>query len=244
MYKVNYESYVEIIDNVYWVGNHNSIPLHANPYLVGFGDEFIIFDPGGVNDFSVVTQKILNITDLNSIKYIVLHHEDPDICGMTHFLEEMIPTVKIIVNNNYSELFIKNYGIENPILNISKLNKFKIGGVEIEFIPTPFLHSPSSFMTYIKDYKILFSSDLFGWIGNNSRDIFSNSVGIENYILWHKSIVSSLDIFKPVINTVKSLDISIIASQHGGVIYGADRIDNILNILENTEYSYRNILLI
>jgi len=236
LYKINYESFVQICEDVYWVGNHNSIPLHTNPYLLVIDDNAILFDPGGVNDFSVVTQKILNIIDINQIKYIVLHHEDPDVCGMTHFLEEIIGSVDV-VTNSYSEILLRNYGIEARFIEINDeptVSMFKKIG--IEFIKTPFLHSPGAFMTYVEPHKILFSSDIFGWIGEKERDIFSQNVTKEDYIFWHSKIVPSIKLLKPLIGRLRKLDIRIIASQHGGIIEGREKIEDLFNLLEGLDY--------
>ena len=243
---VKYDMPVEIIPNIYWIGNYSSDPfLHPNPFILNLEGESIVFDPGGVNDFSVVTQKILNLTELENIKYILLSHQDPDICGMTHFLEEMLPGPVSILTHSNNEHFIRHYGITSPVTYIRDNNyqlKLPKSGLEIEFIHTPFLHSPGSFMTYIRDYKILFSSDLFGWIGNEKWELFDNDIDKQGYIDWHMNIVPHKRILKPVLEKLRTLDIEILAPQHGSILRGKDIIAALFTKLEKINYALKDFL--
>jgi flavorubredoxin len=238
---------VEIAENIYWVGNYKETDyLHCNPYLLDFGEESILIDPGGVDDFSVVAQKILNIMEFSQIQSIILHHQDPDVCGMTHFLEDMIQHPIQVISHYNNEYFLRHYGIKSPITDISRQNyemKLEKAGITLKFIYTPFLHSPGSFMTFIPEYKILFSSDLFGWVGFEDQwTLFDNNVEKSGYEEWHLQIVPHKKILKPVLEKIKELDIEMIAPQHGSILKGKDNIQRLFTRLEKINYSLKEIL--
>ncbi len=236
---------IEIISDIFWIGNYNqNDQLHPNPYLLNFGKESIIIDPGGVDDFSTVTQKILNLTELHNIKYIILHHQDPDVCGMTHFLEEMIEhPIKIVTHPN-NEHFIRHYGIKSEIYDIKEHNyQLKLdSGILLDFLFTPFLHSPGSFMTYIKEMKILFSSDLFGWVGSSNWELFDNNIEKQEYSDWHLRIVPHKKVLKQVLDKIRTLDVEYLVPQHGSIIRGNETMNHLFSKLEKLNYTLKDFL--
>lgn len=75
---------VEIASGIYWVGvNIAESGLHRNPYLIIAGDEAALVDPGSPLDFPYVLQSVTSLVSLDKIRYIILQHQDPDLCAST-----------------------------------------------------------------------------------------------------------------------------------------------------------------
>ena len=73
----------------YWVGSKSfTDTLQCNPYLLVEGDEAVLFDPGPVLDFEEVRDNIATIVPLDTIKYVVLHNEDPSLASSLPLFEE------------------------------------------------------------------------------------------------------------------------------------------------------------
>lgn len=80
---------VEIAPGVFWVGvAEHPLGLQCNPYLLIDGDEAIVMDPGSVLDFEYVLAQIRRLISLKQLKYIVLSHQDPDLCSSTPLFEK------------------------------------------------------------------------------------------------------------------------------------------------------------
>jgi len=89
----------EIAQNIFWVGikNENGI-LQCNPYLLTDGDEAVLFDPGSVLDYDGVIRNIKEIIPLKKIKYVVIHHQDPDLCSAIPLFEKEGARFKIVTH--------------------------------------------------------------------------------------------------------------------------------------------------
>ena len=73
---------VELAEDVYWVGaNIPDDQFQCHVYLIKNGEESIIIDPGSRITYDITKRKIEQLIDLKDIKYIVCHHQDPDIVG-------------------------------------------------------------------------------------------------------------------------------------------------------------------
>jgi flavorubredoxin len=79
---VNYKESISIAQNIYWVGMYlENDPFQCHPYFIENGDESILIDPGSMLEFDETIRKVKSICDLSCIKYIILHHQDPDLCA-------------------------------------------------------------------------------------------------------------------------------------------------------------------
>ena len=210
---------VEIAKDIYWVGGSGQAGgLHCNPYLILDGDEAVLIDPGSVLDFEYVYENVCNIVPLEKIKYVILHHQDPDFCSSVPLFEEKGAKFKIVTHWR-TETVVKYYGIKSEYYIVNK-NEFRLvlkSGRVLEFIQTPYLHFAGAITTFDEKTKILFSSDLFGAF-SYEWSMYAGDDYVEKMKVFHEHYMPSNDIIRPVMEVFLGMDILMIAPQHGSVI--------------------------
>ncbi len=212
---------IEIANNIYWIGSYiEDDPFQCHAYLIENGNESILIDPGSMLEFESIIAKIRLVTDLQNIKYIILHHQDPDLCASVPAIEKLINRDDLyIVTHSRMTVLIKHYLIRSNfyVIDQQDLKLVTDNGFALQFITTPYCHSPGAFVTYEAKNKILFSSDIFGgfeesWEFYASEDYFKQARD------FHASYMPSKDIFNYSLNKIEQLDINLITPQHGSII--------------------------
>lgn len=224
----------EIFKNIYWVGEGGqNLGLNCNPYLIVDGEEAVLIDPGSVLDFEYVYKNITDIIPIEKIKYVILHHQDPDFCSAVPLFEAKGCNFKIVTHWR-AQVLIKFYGVKSDFYIVNK-NEFKLtlkSGRILTFVMTPYLHFPGAITTYDNESKILFSSDLFGAF-SNKWSLYADEDYIERMKTFHEHYMPSHEIMRSVMEIFLSMDISMIAPQHGSII--KDKVVNYIKALRNLE---------
>lgn len=212
---------VKIASNIYWVGMYlKNDPFQCHPYFIDNGNESILIDPGSMMEFEHLISKVKTITALKNIKYIVLHHQDPDLCASVPEIEKLIDRADLqIVTHSRMTVLIKHYLIASSYYEIDK-HDFKLNtssGLSLEFASTPYCHSPGAFVSYETRSKVLFSSDIFGGL-EESWKFYADENYFEEAKLFHQAYMPSKDIFNYSLRKIEAFDINLIAPQHGSII--------------------------
>ena len=218
---MDYTKAIQIAQNIYWVGMYlENDPFQCHPYFIHNGNESILIDPGSMMEFDEVIRKTKEITDLKNIKYIILHHQDPDLCASVPAIEKAIGRDDLqIVTHSRMTVLIKHYMVSSSYYEIDK-NDLKLttnNGLTLEFLTTPYCHSPGAFVTYEPKTKVLFSSDIFGGL-EESWEFYAKDDYFSQAEAFHSAYMPSKDIFNYALRKIEKLDINLIAPQHGSVI--------------------------
>jgi glyoxylase-like metal-dependent hydrolase (beta-lactamase superfamily II) len=218
---MNWTKPVEIAPDVFWVGYViPNDPFQCHVYLIKNGDESILIDPGSMITFPIVLEKITSIVPLHQIKYIIMHHQDPDIVGCFATLEKIMPNQeKYIVTHWRSQMLLKHYMWKTPFWLVDKNNwKLKAGDRELEFVFTPYAHFAGAFCTYDKKSGVLFSSDLFGGLTDEVR-LFARDIGyFDNMKPFHQHYMPSKEVLRYAVSEINKKEPAMIAPQHGFII--------------------------
>jgi len=210
---------VEIANGIFWVGGSGQDGgLHCNPYLIIDGDEAVLIDPGSVLDFDYVFENVCSLVPLGNIKYVILHHQDPDFCASVPLFEQKGAKFEIVTHWR-TQTLIKYYGLKSDYYIVNN-NEFKLvlkSGRVLGFVPTPYLHFAGAIATYDYTSKVLFSSDLFGAF-SYEWNLYAQDDYLEKMKAFHEHYMPSNDIIKPVMEVFLGMDISLIAPQHGSII--------------------------
>ena len=215
-----YEEAIEIAPRIYWVGMYlRGDPFQCHPYLIENEDKSILIDPGSMLEFEETTKKIASITDFKNIKYIILHHQDPDLVAAVPEIEKLIGREDLqIVTHSRMTVLIKHYLVRSSYYEIDKEEyKLRSKELELQFLTTPYCHSPGAFVTYEPKTKTLFSGDIFGGI-EESWEFYAKEDYFQKAKQFHQEYMPSKDIFNYALNKIDALDIDLIAPQHGSII--------------------------
>lgn len=225
---------IQITENIWWTGFADfETGFSNNSYLVTAGSESVLIDPGPAHPVfrDVVVRKIREIIPLENIRYIILQHQDPDICGLVPYIENILHPELTIICHPRTALFIPYYGIRRGILPVGNEDTLLLsGGKKLTFYHLPYLHFSGNIGTYDPEQAALFSSDIFAFFDRswrlyvNKRSLHKCRAFIENYF-------GSEEALKYAYNKLKNLDLRLILSQHGGVI--KNDIDSFLNLLRD-----------
>jgi two-component system, cell cycle response regulator len=215
----NGNSYIEISENIFWVGDTKQFNnLHCNPYLIIDNDEAVLIDPGSVLDFDVVYNNVTNLIPIEKIKYIILQHQDPDLCSSTPLFEKK-GFIGEVACHWRASVIITYYGLRSEFY-ITNQNSNKLvfsSGRELVFIHTPYLHFPGAIVTYDQKSKTLFSSDLFGALSLN-WNLYADDSYFESMKTFHEHYMPGNENLRPIMEMFLKMDIKTIAPQHGSII--------------------------
>ena len=219
---MDFSKAIEIAKDIYWVGYViPDDPFQCHVYLIKNGNESVLIDPGSMITFPVTLNKITSIMPIEDIKYIILHHQDPDIVGCVATLETIIPRKdKVFVTHWRTETLLKHYQWKTPFWLIDQ-HDWKLtleGGRELEFIFTPYAHFAGAFCTFDKKTKTLFSSDLFGGLTEEFSLYAKDMSYFDSLKLFHVHYMPSKAILNHTLNQLMKAKPDIIAPQHGSII--------------------------
>ncbi len=213
---------VKIAENIYWVGNE--IPddqFQCHVYLIVNGEDSVLIDPGSRITWPGTRKKIQEHIPLESIKYLVCHHQDPDITGAVDFLIREAPRPdRAIVCHWRTEALLVHYdwglSFYRPEDHDWKLEL--TGGRLLQFALTPYLHFPGSICTFDKVSGILFSSDIFGAFTEDFQLYARDESYLEQMRPFHEHYMPSREILNHGLKQLDRFPIRMIAPQHGSII--------------------------
>ncbi|MDD5251192.1 MAG: MBL fold metallo-hydrolase [Patescibacteria group bacterium] len=214
----DYDKAVEIADGVFWVGFYDPVAhFHCNPYLILTGEDAVLIDPGSNPHFPTVARKVASVVKFDRIRYIIIHHQDPDLASNIPVFEKLInrPDLEVVTTFRAS-LLTSYYGFKSPYRLVEK-GPLEVGGRKFDFELTPYLHAPGAFTTYDGERKILFSSDIFGAFSRN-WDLYAAENYPELMFEFHDSYMPDHGLLKNQMERFERFNIDLIAPQHGSVI--------------------------
>ena len=238
---------LKLRENFYWTGivdadlrvfdiiMYTEFGTTYNSYVLKTGDKTILFETAKEKFFDDYLEKLKEITDVESIDYLVVEHTEPDHAGSVERLLDLNPGMKIIATG-CALGFLKEI-VNRDFTGIPARDNMtmKIGDRTLRFLFVPNLHWPDTMYTYIEEEQILVTCDSFGSHYGFDDVLLSKVTAWEGYMratkYYYDNIIGP---FKPfmlkALERVRGLDISMICTGHGPVI--DDKIDFILNTYE------------
>ena len=224
MRNIDYDNAVPITREIYWIGFYDKeAKLHCNPYLFFDEEDTVLFDPGSIPHFPIVMRKVIELINPSEITFIIASHQDPDVCGNLAVVEDVInrTDLKIAAHINSIRL-MRHYGINSEFYDV-QAHDFKLtlkSGKILEFLFTPYLHSPGAIMTYDRDSRSLFTSDLFGGI-SKEWSLFAKNDFLQSLEVFHKLYMPSNQVLRNCMERLIEFEIDRILPQHGSIIEGS-----------------------
>lgn len=220
--KILYENENRTIIWLGWDDAEDDPAVQTNQYLIISDGRGVLLDPGGVHLFSRVVASVSHHIELDKIDYIIFSHQDPDVSsGIALWLG--ITSAKIFISELWVR-FMPHFGIVDE----NRINGIPDPGMEITIgkhgqircVPAHFLHSPGNFSIWDKESKILFSGDIGTAVfDKDGRYLLVKefSEHVELCRLFHQRYMTSNEACRRWVETVKKLDIEMIAPQHGAI---------------------------
>ncbi|MDX8405255.1 MAG: hypothetical protein R8K50_03800 [Mariprofundus sp.] len=213
---------VEIADRIWWVGHYLKGDLfQCHVYLIENGDQSVLFDPGSELTFAHTLKKIEEVTAFSNIRYFVCHHQDPDITACLPRIDALISRDDaVLVTHWRAAALLKHYGLKHlPFWQIEDHDwQLDIGGRQLDFILTPYMHFPGAFCSFDRQTGVLFSSDIFGGF-TEKWSLFARDEGyFEAMRPFHEHYMPSREIMQHGMTALEQFPICMIAPQHGSII--------------------------
>lgn len=201
-----------------------SIPegVTYNSYVLLTKNGAVVFDTWKHNYKDLFIEALRKVVDLSDIKYLVIHHMEPDHSGSLPLLVNTINGITVLGHAMSLNMIKSFYGVTPKFKIVKDNERIKIGDKTLRFIHTPWLHWPETIMTYIENYSILLTCDAFGGF-SIPTDLFDDREEVVSKYLPYvkKYIVTIVGHYKQFIikniqkiNNLK-LPIKIIAPAHG-----------------------------
>ncbi len=231
-------------------GNHKNILLEdfgaatavqANQHLIIHDDEGMILDPGGHKVFNKVAATLATCLEGGKLRYIFLSHQDPDIVAAINAW--LMTTEADAYVSVLWERFVPHFGVDKFVVNRLKPIPdegmiLDLNGVSLSILPAHFLHSCGNFQVYDPISKILYSGDLGASFGMDYIEVPDFDAHIQYLTGFHKRYIVNNEILKAWAAMIRSLDIEIIAPQHGALIKGREMVAQFIDWCENLECGF------
>lgn len=217
---------------------HEDSFLSVNQYLVIQNDSAILIDPGSVDIFDELYDAVSKHIDIKKIKFVFFSHQDPDVSGS--ITQWAIHTQAKFIMSKLWIRFMSHYGFMEMARVITLEDygaKLNFGKDFLQFVPAHFLHSPGNFSLYDSRSKILFSGDIGAAVVSSASEykhVEDFDTHIEYLEAFHKRYMGSNKLCRAWVKNARSLDLSMIAPQHGLVFEGKN-ITKFLDWLEDLE---------
>jgi len=222
----------KIAENIYWVGaiDWDIRDFHGystyrgttyNAYLI-MDEKITLIDTVKSSMKAELIARIREIVDPAEIDYIVVNHVEMDHSGALPDMIELIKPEKIICSTMGQKALVQHFHRPDWPYEIAEPGKdISLGAKTLSFLETRMLHWPDSMFTYVKEDKLLFSSDAFGMhLASSERfdDQVDPAILREELTKYYANILTLYSpLVKKLIAKVQEigLEINMIAPDHG-----------------------------
>lgn len=219
----------------------SGLMVQANQHVIIRGDEALVLDPGGHKIYTKLFANLTPVIPISHVKYVFFSHQDPDIIAAANGWL-MVTDAQAYISAIWQR-FLPHFGIDsyvedriNPIPDEGM--RLTLGGHDLILIPAHFLHSSGNFMVYDTFTKILYSGDLGASLGAPYQFVPGFEEHIQYIELFHKRYLPSSKPVQMFLNTMKNLDIEMVAPQHGAVFKGKENVNAFFNWLSQLKCGY------
>ena len=211
--------------NVFFNDLSSGHMVQANQHLIIEGNEGIILDPGGHKIQSKLFSHLSTLLPISGLKHIFFSHQDPDIIAAANAWL-MVTDAQAYLSALWMR-FIPHFGVDEYVVERIRPipdegMTISMGGKPLKFIPAHFLHSTGNFQVYDPTSKILYSGDLGASLGQSYDVVEDFDSHIQYMEGFHKRYMPTSKALKMWVNMVRTLDIEIIAPQHGAILPNKD----------------------
>jgi flavorubredoxin/NADPH-dependent 2,4-dienoyl-CoA reductase/sulfur reductase-like enzyme/rubredoxin len=223
----------QVKENLYWVGAlHPDLRVFDvimrtkygttyNSFILKTNEGNVLFETVKVKFFDDFLAKIQDVCPVESIKYIVVDHTEPDHVGSLEKLLDYASQAQV-VGSAVALNFLRDIcNRDIPGIAVDHNSTLRIGGETLRFLSVPFLHWPDSIYTYLEKNKTLITCDSFGCHYSDER-VFNDEIDGDFYPAYKYYFDMIMGPFKKhvryALEQIEPLDFDTICPGHGPVL--------------------------
>jgi flavorubredoxin len=223
---------VKVADNAYWVGyvDDRKVPFHRltlekgttyNSYLLKT-EKATVIDTVDISFGKIFIDKLSEYIDPAEIKYIVINHVEPDHSGGLPALANKAKDAVIVTTELGAKELKEMYRLhDREFLIIKDGDKLNIGGKQLIFFETPYLHTEETMITYCIEDKTLYPCDIFSsHVATYElfNDLATEDI-TEDFEVYYQLIMHPHRPYvQDMIEKITNLEIETIAPSHGYIL--------------------------
>ena len=238
---------VEIKKDIFWVGfvDYDHRDFHGysrspdgstyNAYLIK-DEKNVLLDTVASGCEGTLLCRMAQVIEPEKIDYIICNHMELDHAGALEAIIERCKPEKIFVSQTGLKSMAGYFDCKNwPVQAVKSGDSINIGKRTIVFQETRMLHWPDSMVSYIPEDKLLVSNDIFGQnIASSARfvDEFADDGEYARRVkeYYYNIVLPYSPMVLKTLPVVESLDIDMIAPDHGLIMRGEKAVRNIIDM--------------
>ena len=194
--------------------------VQANQHIIVDNKLAAVLDPGGHKVYTKLYSELATLFPINNLKHIFFSHQDPDIIAAANGWL-MMSDAEAHLSGLWMR-FITHFGVDRMVVDRIKPipddgGVIELGESKLVFVPAHYIHSAGNFQVYDPVAKILYSGDLGASLGQPYNMVEDFDRHIQYMEAFHKRYMPNTKALKIWAQMARSLDIDIIAPQHGAV---------------------------
>ncbi len=215
--------------------------VQANQHVIVADGQAMVLDPGGHKVYTKLLAQMSPVARPQQIKHLLFSHQDPDIIAAANGWLMMTDAVGHLPN--IWMRFFPHFGIDDLIIKRVKPipdqgEVVQLGSCSLKIIPAHFLHSPGNVQLYDPMAKILYSGDLGASIGAPYDEVTDFDAHVQYIEGFHRRYMASASALKAWARMVRTLDVEILAPQHGALMRGKPLIERFASWVENLQVGH------
>jgi flavorubredoxin len=190
-----------------------------NAYLIQGKEKTALIDTVDPSkDYDLVSNLVR--LGIETIDYIVINHAEQDHAGSLPMILEFYPDAAIVTNEKCRDLLVTLLHVPLEKFHVVKDREtLSLGDRTLEFIFTPWTHWPETQLTFLREDKILFPCDLFGFHTATSdlfmRDERAAYLSAKRY--YAEIMMPFRGSIRGYVGIVRALSPAMIAPSHGPI---------------------------
>lgn len=238
---------IEIKKDIFWVGvvefDHRDFHGYSrcpdgttcNAYLIK-DEKSALVDTVSPGNAGQLLCRLAKTMPPEKVDYIICNHMELDHQGVLEEIVDRIKPEKIFVSQ-LGKKSMEGYFPKRdwPVVAVKSGDTLDLGKRRIVFQETRMLHWPDSMVSYIPEEKLLLSNDIFGQnIASTQRfvDTFADDAEFVHRVkeYYYNIVLPYSAVVLKALPIVESLDIDMIAPDHGLIHRGKDAVARIINL--------------
>ncbi len=226
---------LKLKENLYWIGSldpdlrvfdiimETEFGTTYNSYVLKGSKKTALIETAKLKTYDQYIEKLLEVTKVEDIDYIIVNHTEPDHAGSIEKLLDINPNITVVGTSVALE-FLADI-VNKPFKSIIALDgeTLSLGNLTCRFIEAPNLHWPDTMYTYIEEMKVLFTCDSFGSHYCEENVLLSHVSNNEDYKkalkYYYDMILGPFpDFMQKALDKIADIEIDMIGTGHGPVL--------------------------